>query len=185
MNKKSWWNPLSWAQYALEAVWGVLSGIWTAILGIFGIHPSAPKGQHADIKLDDVDSAASAEADEQALAKLMTAEMTPAEVVLRYAAAGAMDRPTVDLSALSTEEQDWLVSLSDSDLALLAASGKSACERSLEAKMAIPDLTRLRAEKPMEEAPKAYVQQTKEDMIRERYLAAVRGLQTSKNLLAR
>ena len=182
---KNWWSPLAWMQAAFEAVWGIISGLWTAFLGIFGIHPKAPSGRHEDIKIEDVDQAATAEASKQELADLLDRERTPAEIVHAYAEAGAMDRPTVDLSALTAEQQDWLVSLSDSDYILLSASGVSACERSLTALMAIPDLSRLRAEKPAEKAPQAVIQQTKEELIRERYLAVVRGIEPSKQAFGR
>ncbi|WP_428427337.1 hypothetical protein [Pararhizobium sp.] len=183
--QKKWWNPVSWMQFALEAIWSVLSGIWTAILGIFGIHPTAPRGAHENIKLGDVDDAAAAEADKQALADLMNAEMTPADVVLAYASAGLMDRPTVDLGKLTPEQQDWLVSLSDGDLALLSASGHPSCEMSLRALKAIPYLTKLRAESAPEAAPEPIVLQTKENLIRERYIEVVRGLHLSKKPFSR
>ena len=182
--QKKWWNPVSWMQYALEGVWSILSGIWTAILGIFGIHPTAPGGAHEDIKLGDVDDAAAAEADKQALADLMTAEMTPVDVVLAYASAGLMDRPTVDLGKLTPQQQDWLVSLSEGDLALLSASGHPSCEMSLKALKAIPYLTKLRAETAPDKAPEPIILQTKEELIRERYLEVVRGLHPTKKLFS-
>ncbi|KQS74320.1 hypothetical protein ASG25_21220 [Rhizobium sp. Leaf384] len=181
--KKDWWNPMAWMQTALEAVWGIISGIWTAFLGIFGIRPRAPSGRHEDIKLEDIDQAATAEAAKQDLADILDRQRTPAEIVHAYAAAGAMDRPTVDLSALSEEQQDWLVSLSDSDYILLSASGVPACERSLRAGIVIPTVSRLHAEKPAKEAPQAVIEQTKEEMIRDRYLASIRGVQPRHQIL--
>lgn len=173
MKMENLWNPLTWMQLALEAAWGVLKGIWDALMSVFGMNPKAPRGQHDDITPEDVTDAAKYEASKQELVDMLNHDRTPAQIVHSYAAAGVMDRPTVDLSALTPEQQDWLVGLSNGDYILLAASGVPACDRSLSARMVIPSLTKLRAEKAAEEAPHPVMRKTREEMIRDIYRSGI------------
>jgi len=128
--KKSWWdllNPLTW-----------LGAIFGSLLRWLGLMPHPPTGGFENIQRGDVEDAARAARETEEAIDAIVKDMSPAEVVRAYAAASPEDRATMDLSALDAEGQDWLLSLSDDDLTLLAMSTTGGCARSLEARTMKP-----------------------------------------------
>ncbi len=82
---------------------------------------------------------------EEAIDAMMN-EKSAAQVVKDYANATPEDRALMDLSALDADGQDWLQSLSEDDLTLLAMSTTAGCARSLEARAMKPIYPRPAAE---------------------------------------
>jgi len=123
----------------LNPVWylnGFTSFLYIAfgpILRLMGLMKSEPRIPHDDTTADDVAAAAQeAVAQAEALEELGKL-MTPAEVVRAYAHSVAEDRPSMDLSVLTEQQQDWLLSRGDVDLIFLANETDAGLDRSLNA----------------------------------------------------
>lgn len=128
--KKSLWsllNPFTW-----------LAAIFGPLLRFLGLMPTPQTGGFENIQKPDVEDAAeTARETEEAIDAIMK-DMSPAEIVKAYASASPEERAEMDLSALSSEGVDWLLSLSDDDLTLLSISTIGGCVRSLEARAVKP-----------------------------------------------
>ncbi|UFS81579.1 MULTISPECIES: hypothetical protein [Rhizobium] len=122
-------NPM----WYLGGITSFLYDVFGPLLRWLGLMKSEPPIPHDNTQVDDV-LAASQEAVAQADAiEELGKQMTPAEIVRAYAGANAEDRPGMDLSALSEQQQDWLLSRSDVDLVYLAHETDAGLERSLTA----------------------------------------------------
>ncbi len=122
-------NPM----WYLNGITSFLYDVFEPILRWLGLMKSEPPIPHDDTQVDDVLAAAQeAAAHAEALEELVK-EMAPAEVVRAYAKAAAEDRPGMDLSALTEQQQDWLLSRGDVDLIYLANETDGGLARSLEA----------------------------------------------------
>lgn len=135
--KKSLWsvlNPLEWINAALQ----ILTAISAPLLRWLGMlaPPSTEGFQNTPVA--DVEDAAKLAEEQEAAAEALIRKMSPAEVVRAYARADAAGRATMDLQALGMDEQDWLMRLSDEDLAKLSMLTTNGCARSLEAKKVLP-----------------------------------------------
>jgi hypothetical protein len=137
-----WWqllNPLAW--------FGAVAVLLGSILRFFGqMKSEPPTGPRQKLDVRDVEDAAKLAAEQTAAVKEISKGMTPAEVVYEYARANEDSRMTMNLSALSEEQQDWLLGLSDVDLVLLGGSPLSASAQSLENRMALPLLPKPKTE---------------------------------------
>lgn len=136
--KKSLWsllNPLTW-----------IGAIFGSLLRFFGLMPHPQTGGFENIQRADVEDAAKAARETEEAIDAIVADMSPAEVVKAYTSASAEDRAEMDLTALDAEGQDWLLSLSDDDLTLLAMSTTGGCARSLEARAVKPIYPRPQSE---------------------------------------
>lgn len=135
--KKSAWsllNPMTW----LDGFFAFLGAIFGPILRAFGMLPPPDTESFDDLSSGDVADAAKLAAEQEAAVEELQKEKSPAEIVRAYARADASERVTLDLSALNYDQQDWLLSLSDTELALLGMSTTSGCARSLERKEVLP-----------------------------------------------
>lgn len=139
-NQFQWWNPFSWLDAILRTVGGILHGIF-AFLGM--ISPPSTGG-HENLHVADVEGAEKVAREAQAAIDVILADMTPAQIVHGYCTASEEARKTIDLTKLSVDQQDWLLRLSDADLAMLGGSGEAACGRSVEACKLILNRQRLR-----------------------------------------
>ena len=128
----------------LMYIWEAFSGLLQGLMSIFGFSPRAPKEQHDNLGREDVAAAEVEARSDVANAELALALRSPEAVVHEYAMSPSDTRATVDLSPLSADEQDWLLGLSDGDLAMLAASNVDACKRSLDARKIVVNVRRLR-----------------------------------------
>jgi len=63
--------------------------------------------------------------------KLLKSTSEAGHTLWRYACASAEERAEMDLSALSSEQQEWLVMLSEKDLGRLAQVGIDGCTRAI------------------------------------------------------
>ena len=136
--KKSPWsllNPFTW----LAAIFGPL----LRFLGL--MPPPSTEGFENLTKADVEEAAEDARRTEEAIDAIMQ-QMSPAEVVKTYASAAPEDRALMDLSALDEDGQNWLQSLSEDDLTLLAMSTTAGCARSLEARTMKPSYPKQTAE---------------------------------------
>lgn len=128
--KKSWLdllNPFTW-----------LAAIFGPILRFLGLVPPPQTGGFENFTNTDVEDAEKAARETEEAIDAILKDMSPAEVVKAYASASPEERALVDLTALDTEGQDWLLSLSDDELTLLAMSTPAGCARSLESKAVKP-----------------------------------------------
>lgn len=136
--KKSPWsllNPFTW-----------IVAIFEPLLRWLGLMPHPDTQGFENLSRADVEEAAEqAKRTEEAVDAILR-ERSPAEVVKAYASASPEDRATMDLSALDVDGQDWLQSLSEDDLTLLAMSTTAGCARSLEARAMKPIYLRPTAE---------------------------------------
>ncbi len=146
--KFQWWNPLSWIGTILQSI-----GAFLHMLGIsFGLIQPPRTDGHENIQADDVSAAEKDARKEQEAINQILADLTPAEIVHAYCTASEEARKTIDLSALTVEQQDWLMRLSDAELVMLGKSGEAACRRSVEAGKLLVNRARLRPA-GMETAP--------------------------------
>ena len=137
-----WWNPFAW-----------FGAILQSILAFFGMLPHPRTDGHESILPADVaDAEKDARKAQEAIDTIM-ADMTPAQIVHSYCTASEEVRKTMDLGKLTTEQQDWLMRLSDADLVMLGNSGEAACKRSVEARKLMVSRTKLRPAE-METAPR-------------------------------
>lgn len=122
-------NPM----WYLNGITSFLYDVFGPILRWLGLMKSQPPVAHDNTQIDDVFDATREAAAHAAALEELGEKTTPAEVVRAYAKANADDRPGMDLSALSEQQQDWLLSRSDVDLVFLANETSAGLERSLEA----------------------------------------------------
>ncbi len=143
-----WWNPLSWLGSILNSI-----GAFLHLLGVsFGLIPPPPTDGHENIQTTDVVTAEQDARRQQEATDDINADMTPAQVVHAYCTASEQARKTMDLGKLTTEQQDWLMRLSDASLVMLGKSGEAACKRSVEAGKLMVSREKLRPAE-METAP--------------------------------
>lgn len=130
--KKSWMsllNPLEWFSVALQ----LLAAVFGPLLRWLGmLTPPSTEGFENITKADVEDTKQLAEQQEAAV-DAITHDMSPAEVVRAYAKADASGRAEMNLQVLDDAQKDWLMRLSEEDLAKLGMSTTGACARSLEA----------------------------------------------------
>ncbi|MBB3521019.1 MULTISPECIES: hypothetical protein [unclassified Rhizobium] len=122
-------NPI----WYLNGLTAILHDLFGRMLRWLGLMKSQPPIAHDNTQVDDVLAAAEQAAEDAAAMEELGKQMTPAEVVRKYAKANEEDRPSIDLSALTAQQQDWLLSRSDVDLVFLANETDTGLERSLEA----------------------------------------------------
>lgn len=108
----------------------IIDAILKMICAIFGVKPPAVLREMPElsVKADDVKSEL-----ENALkcgrSSINSYSRNIGHTVHQYAKAKSADRITMDLSALNDAQQEWLLMLSDDDLAKLANVGVSKCEK--------------------------------------------------------
>ena len=144
MNKTKqiqWWNPFAW-----------FGAILQSILAFFGMVPPPRTDGHENLQVADVEGAEKDARKEQEAIDEIIADLTPGQIVHAYCTASEEARKTIDLSALTVEQQDWLMRLSDADLVMLGKSGEAACRRSVEAGKLMVNRAKLRPAE-METAP--------------------------------
>jgi len=147
--KKSWMsllNPLEWFQAALQ----LLAVVFGPLLRWLGMLTPPQTDGFQNIQKEDVDDAKQLAEQQEAAVDTIVREMSPADVVRAYARADVAGRAEMDLRVLDDAQQDWLLRLSEEDLAKLAMSTTGACGRSLEAKEVRPSYAKM---KPEAEAP--------------------------------
>ncbi|MBX5111938.1 hypothetical protein HJB51_28835 [Rhizobium lentis] len=173
--KKSMWsllNPLDW----IQAAFTLLAAIFAPFLRWLGmLTPPSTEG-FQNITKADVDDAAKLATEQEAAVDTLVRAMSPTEVVRAYARADAAGRVEMDLSVLDLAQQDWLLRLSDEDLAKLGMSTTAACARSLEAKAVLPTYAKAKPETEMAEILRTPTDEEIEDMKREFVAARFREL---------
>ncbi|MBB4064071.1 hypothetical protein [Gellertiella hungarica] len=125
----------------LQALGETLEGI-LVFFGFMKRRP--PQDHHDDLSKADVAAAEAEARSDAAAADLLSVLRAPESVVHEYAISPSDTRAAIDLSPLSPEEQDWLLGLSDGDLAMLGASSVEACRKSLDARKVTVNIRRLR-----------------------------------------
>lgn len=147
--KKSAWallNPLEW----LHAAFRLLAAVFAPLLRGLGMLTPPSTERFENLTKADVDDAKQIAEQQEAAVDTLVREMSPTDVVRAYARADAAGRAEMNLQVLDDAQQDWLLRLSEEDLAKLAMSTTGACGRSLEAKEVRPSYAKM---KPEAEAP--------------------------------
>jgi hypothetical protein len=135
-----WWNPISW----IDAVLHLLGAVLNRIFRFFGLVPPPRTDGHENLQMEDIIDAEKEATRAQEAIDTMAADMTPAQIVHAYCTASEEGRKTMDLGKLTSEQQDWLLRLSDADLVMLGQSGEAACKQSLEAGKLLLNRAKLR-----------------------------------------
>ncbi len=138
MEKKKPWmsllNPLEWIQTAFA----LLAAVFAPLLRWLGmLTPPSTEG-FENLTKADVDDAKQLAEQQEAAVDTIVREMSSADVVRAYARADVAGRAEMDLRVLDDAQQDWLLRLSEEDLAKLGMSTTGACARSLEAREVRP-----------------------------------------------
>ncbi|UWU23021.1 hypothetical protein N2601_08765 [Rhizobium sp. CB3060] len=144
MDMLKFFNPLWW----LEGLTSILHEFFGPILRALGLMKSPPPIPHDNAQIEDVRDAARLAEQQQAAVEALQAKMSAAEVVRAYARATEDTRKAMDLVALSEEQQDWLLRLSDVDLIFLGNESVAGCERSLNALQVFRFKARRQAQEP-------------------------------------
>lgn len=133
--------PFRLAAKALILIEQMLVAVLNSILRSFGVKP-LPMPSRAlpqlSIKPEDILSEVRKDGSEVGLPtsdKLLKPTSDAGHTLYRYACAQSPnERSTIDLSALSDDQQYWLYQLSDADLARLSKAGLDACTRAMDGK---------------------------------------------------
>lgn len=119
----------------------MIVAVLNSILKIFGMKPMpmpAREIPQLSIRPDDILSEVRKDGSEVGLPtsdKLLKPTSDAGHTLYRYACAQSPnERSTIDLSALSDDQQYWLYQLSDTDLARLSKAGLDACTRAMDGK---------------------------------------------------
>lgn len=148
--------PLKVAIHLLAFVEKLITSVLNAILRLFGMQIPAARRElpavstrPSDIITEIQNSASGIGAGYQELLRPTT---DAGHILYRFALAGSPEeRASVDLSALTSEQQGWLLLLSDADLERLAKVGLDGCTRAISGKRCgIGGLPAMRNEKPVE-----------------------------------
>ncbi len=133
--------PFRLATKALILIEKMIVAVLNSILRLLGVKP-LPMPSRAlpqlSIKPEDILSeVGKPRVDTSALTsdKLLKPTSDAGHTLYRYACAKSADeRATMDLSALSPDQQFWLYQLSDADLSRLSKAGLDACTRAMDGK---------------------------------------------------
>lgn len=134
-------TPFKVAADVLLALEKMLVGLLNTILQLFGLKPMPTPQRHlpeVQTTVEDVINelnqpipTSSSPASDKLLKPTTEAGLT----LYRYACAQSpAERSTMDLSALTTDQQDWLLMLSDADLQRLAKVGLDGCSKAMAGK---------------------------------------------------
>jgi len=133
--------PFKMTAKALIWLEKMIIAVLNSILKIFGLKPMpmpAREIPQLSVKPEDILSEVGKDGSEvgsPASEKLMKPTTDAGHTLYRYACAQSPnERSTVDLSALSDDQQYWLFTLSDADLARLSKAGIDACTRAMDGK---------------------------------------------------
>ncbi len=135
------------------AIWNTIMGFFAFLGQLLGFSAApTPTPGYQNIQKSDVAAEAELAAQKEAAIDELQKDRSLGEIVFEYAGASEDKRSTVDIGALSYEQQDWLLRLSDADLVMLKASGIRACAKSLDRMKVIPDFKKIRGDQK-ERAP--------------------------------
>lgn len=162
--KKNWWNPLAW----LAGMWELFSSVVGGFLRLFGLGP-APQLQHQNIQPEDVADAYRDASAAEAIEDFAPEIDQRALGFLRYIDSSPAERATFDLSVFDTALQDFILGLSEDDVEELRRRGPVG---QLQAAL----IGRIPPGLEMQTAPESIPEPSRADLVRERFLRAVRGL---------
>ncbi|WP_427145166.1 hypothetical protein [Rhizobium pisi] len=162
--KKNWANPLTW----FGAVWEVFSAVIGGFLRLFGLGPT-PRIQHDDIQPEDVDRAYNDASVAENIEDFGPEIDSRVRDFVRYVESSPEERAAFDLSKFDTELQDFALGLSEDDIAELRRRGPVG-------QMQAALIGRIPPGLEMQTAPEVRPEPSKADLVRERFLRAVRGL---------
>ncbi|WP_142627955.1 hypothetical protein [Rhizobium sp. P007] len=174
--KRSLWsslNPLEW----LAGLFQVLAALFGPLLKWMGmLTPPSTQG-FDNLTKGDVDDAKQLAEQQEAAVDTLIREMSPAEVVRAYARADAAGRAEMNLQVLDLAQQDWLLRLSEDDLAKLGMSTTGACARSLEAGEVLPSYAKAKPETKTAEIYQIPAVEDEEEWKRQQIAALFRQVQ--------
>ncbi|TBA24703.1 hypothetical protein [Rhizobium ruizarguesonis] len=162
---KKWWNPFWWLGEIGRAIFGVVAGI----LRFFGMDIPQPRPQHEDIQPEDIDRAYNDAAAAESIRDFSPEIDQRARGFLRYIESSPAERATFDLSAFDQPLQDFILGLTEDDVEELRRRGPVG---QLQAAL----IGRIPAGLEMKAAPEVIPEPSKAELVRERFLRAVRGL---------
>ncbi|TBY57961.1 hypothetical protein E0H39_29530 [Rhizobium leguminosarum bv. viciae] len=163
---RAWWHPLTW----FGAIWEVFTSVIGGILRLFGIEMPTPRPQHENLMPEDVDRAYNDAAAAEALPHSFEPTDQRVHEFIRYVNSTVEERAVFDLQDFSPEQQDFMIGLTEDDVVELRRRGPVG---QIQAAL----LGRLPAGWEMQAAPEAMPPEpSKAELVRERFLAAVRGL---------
>lgn len=133
--------PFQMTAKALIWLEKMIIAVLNSILKIFGMKPmSMPSRQIPQLSIRPADILSEVRKDDADIGlptsdKLLKPTTDAGHTLYRYACAQSPnERSTIDLSALTDDQQYWLYQLSDADLARLSKAGLDACTRAMSGK---------------------------------------------------
>ncbi|MGO7445108.1 hypothetical protein ACC668_10420 [Rhizobium ruizarguesonis] len=164
-SNRPWWHPLTW----LAGVWEVFSTVFGGILRFFGFEPPQPRMQHDNIQPEDIDRAYNDASAAENIADFAPEIDQRACGFLRYIDSSPEDRAAFDLSVFDERLQDFILGLSEDDVEELRRRGPVG---QLQAAL----IGRIAPGLEMHSAPDVRPEPSTAELVRERFLRAVRGL---------
>ncbi|MGO6692495.1 hypothetical protein ACCS54_18965 [Rhizobium johnstonii] len=162
---KKWWNPLAW----FGAILDVFASVFGGILRLFGIEMPTPRQQHDNLARADVDRAYNDAAAAEAIKDFAPELDQRAHGFLRYIDSSPSERASFDLSVFDQGLQDFILGLNEDDIEELRCRGPVG---QLQAAL----IGRIPPGMEMKAAPEVIPEPSKANLVRERFLSAVRGL---------
>lgn len=163
--RRAWWNPIGW----LEAIWSLFASIIGSILRLFGIEMPMHRMQHENITEEDVDHAYHDATAAEKIDDCLPEIDRRVHGFVRYVQSSPEERAAFDLSVFDERLQDFCLGLSEEDIEVLRRRGAVG---QLQAAL----VGRIPPDVEMKTAPDATTEPSKAYVVRQRFLAAVRGL---------
>lgn len=167
-SNRPWWHPFTW----LAGAWEVFTAVFGGILRFFGFEPPQPRMQHENLTTEDVDQAYNDAAVAEAIEDFAPEIDQRAQGFLRYIGSSAEDRAAFDLSVFDRRLQDFILGLKEDDIEELRRRGPVGQLQAALIGRIPPGLEMQTAPEVIPEPSKP----SKAEMVRERFLRAVRGL---------
>lgn len=161
---KKWLNPFYW----IGAVWNALASMLRGILRFLGLPVPQPVQRHDDLTTEDVDNAYRDASTAEAISDLAPEIDQKARGFLRYIDSPPEERAAFDLSVFDSALQHFILGLSEDDIQELRRRGPVG---QLQAAL----IRRIPPRLEMPTSPDAVPEPSKADLVRERFLRAVRG----------
>lgn len=162
---KKWLNPLHW----MGAVWNAFASVLGHVLRFLGLPVPQPVQRRENLTTEDVNRAYSDAAAAVAIDDFGPEIDSRVRDFVRYVESSPEERAAFDLSKFDTVLQDFVLGLSEEDIAELRRRGPVG-------QMQAALIGRIPPGLEMRTAPGATQEPSKANFIRERFLSAVRGL---------
>lgn len=163
---KKWLSPFHW----MEVIWQTFASIIGSIFRVFGFNVGGGRPQHENITPEDVSDAYKDAVAAEALPESFGPEIdSKVNGFFRYVQMPKEERASAELSVFTTDEQDFILSLTEAQLQTLRERGSFGALQAILIRR-IPDWTKEKA------APTEKLELSKAEQVKEALRHRVRDL---------